>query len=166
MWLRRSSTALPVRPLERRGAWKTTNKTISKLCKLFTYYNLIVFYLVFVSQLFTFSKRTRKKEEDFFVLLFWKYKFVTCVVVCVFLSIPVCIYVCMFVTACVCVLRDTWKKKLARLLEPNTSLCYHGYYVNVIIILSISILIILLLLLLIIFYLAAFVLLCQFYFFL
>lgn len=53
---------------------------------------------------------------------------------CAFLSIPVCINVCMLLLVCVCVLRDTWKKNLARLLEPNTSICYHGYHVNVIII--------------------------------
>lgn len=43
------------------------------------------------------------------------------------------VVMCAFVCLCVC--WDTWKKQVvARLLEPNTSLRYHGYHVDVIII--------------------------------
>ena len=56
------------------------------------------------------------------------------------------------------------RNKLARLLEPNTSLCYHGYHVDVIIIIVSKYIYIILLLLIIIFCLAAFVLLGLFLF--
>lgn len=95
--------------LERRGAWKTTNKKKSQnYATCFTYYDLIVFYFdlfLFPNCLPFQNVRGRKKKN----LLYYFFGSINlCVCGCVFVFVHSSVKICLYV----CVLRDTWKKQV------------------------------------------------------